>query len=172
MVTEQDHPPPLTLVNRRWTGGGHGVHTVDEHWITSLKGPYDRGEAHGLDRHMDRSRGTACSFGYTQHPRNTRGCDRADANGRLCGDDSALDRMQTAGALLDRTLQHTQVTSGRGVAWRTTSAVNTVYEPDRRREKSVGSAGKTGGNWRRARPLRAWGVCYRWTSAGCRRGRL
>eukprot|EP00961_Rhodomonas_salina_P249606 3374018-Rhodomonas_salina.1 len=65
--------------------------------------------------------------------------------------------MQTAGALLDRPLQHTQVTSGRGVAWHTISAANTVYGPNRRCEKSVGSAGKVGGNWRRARPLRAWG---------------
>eukprot|EP00961_Rhodomonas_salina_P120785 1625635-Rhodomonas_salina.2 len=65
--------------------------------------------------------------------------------------------MQTAGALLDRPLQHMQVTSGRGVAWHTTTTANTVYDPDQRREKSVGSAGEVGGNWQRARPLRAWG---------------
>eukprot|EP00961_Rhodomonas_salina_P249824 3376764-Rhodomonas_salina.1 len=51
-------------------------------------------------------------------------------NGLPCRDDSSLDRMQTAGALLDRPLQHMQVTSGRGVAWHTTSTANTVYDPD------------------------------------------
>eukprot|EP00961_Rhodomonas_salina_P085232 1144376-Rhodomonas_salina.1 len=37
---------------------------------------------------------------------------------------------------------------------------------------SVGSAGESGGNWQRARPLRVWGVCCKRTSAGCRLGHL
>eukprot|EP00961_Rhodomonas_salina_P085233 1144376-Rhodomonas_salina.2 len=110
MVMEQDCPPPQILVNRHRTDGGHGADTADTSWITCLNGQNNRGKALWLGRQQDRSLGTALSFGYTQHPRNTRGCNRADATGRPCRDDLSLDWMQTAGELLDRTLQHRQVT--------------------------------------------------------------
>eukprot|EP00961_Rhodomonas_salina_P051777 694980-Rhodomonas_salina.2 len=103
---------------------------ADTSWITCPNGLCDRGKALWLDQQKDRSLGTAFSFGYTQHLRNTLGCNRANANRLPCRDDSSLDRVQTAGALLDRPLQHMQVTSGRGVDWHTTSAANTVYDPD------------------------------------------
>eukprot|EP00961_Rhodomonas_salina_P110108 1482026-Rhodomonas_salina.1 len=45
MVMEQDSPPPLILVNRHRTDGGHGAGTADTSWITGLNGLYDRGKA-------------------------------------------------------------------------------------------------------------------------------